>query len=162
MSVRDNYFERAPLKPPVFCLQNAKIALNGAQSPRGLRKNRGFAAQNPGFCHGGCANSSLFFLSRLRAKINSFSWRCATPQKTSKFPLCLSRRGGTLMVMVNCTTKTRQRRAFGKRPPGRGGTLHRAPVGQEPSGPDWLTTALWFGSGRALAAGKAWAGRVPV
>ena len=37
-------------KTPVFCLQNAKIALNGAQLPRGLGKSRGFAVQNPAFC----------------------------------------------------------------------------------------------------------------
>ena len=37
-------------------------------------------------------------------------------------------------------------------------TLHRAPVGQGPSGPDWLATALGFWSGRALATGTAWAG----
>ena len=30
-----------------FCLENAKTALKGAQSPRGLRKNQGFA--NRGF-----------------------------------------------------------------------------------------------------------------
>ena len=38
------------------------------------------------------------------------------------------------------------------------GTLHRAPVGQGPSGPDWLATALGFWSGRALATGTALAG----
>ena len=38
------------------------------------------------------------------------------------------------------------------------GTLHRAPVGQGPSGPDWLAIASWFWSGRALATGTAWAG----
>ena len=37
-------------------------------------------------------------------------------------------------------------------------TLHRAPVGQGPSGPGWLATALGFWSGRALATGTAWAG----
>ena len=37
-------------------------------------------------------------------------------------------------------------------------TLHRAPVGQGPSGPDWLATAFGFWSGRALATGTAWAG----
>ena len=37
-------------------------------------------------------------------------------------------------------------------------TLHRAPVGQGPSGPDWLAIALGFWSGRALATGTAWAG----
>ena len=46
-------------------------------------------------------------------------------------------------------------------------TLHRAPVGQGPSGPDWLAIssgpdwlAISFGfwSGRALATGTAWAG----
>ena len=37
-------------------------------------------------------------------------------------------------------------------------TLHRAPVGQRPPGPDWLATALGFWSGRALATGTAWAG----
>ena len=37
-------------------------------------------------------------------------------------------------------------------------TLHRAPVGQGPSGPEWLATALGFWSGRALATGTAWAG----
>ena len=43
--------------------------------------------------------------------------------------------------------------------PGEGGcTLHRAPVGQGPSGPGWLATALGFWSGRALATGTAWAG----
>ena len=35
---------------------------------------------------------------------------------------------------------------------------HRAPVGQGPSGPDWLAIALGFWSGRALATGTAWAG----
>ena len=30
-------------------------------------------------------------------------------------------------------------------------TLHRAPVGQGPSGPDWLAIAFGFWSGRALA-----------
>ena len=35
--------------------------------------------------------------------------------------------------------------------------LHRAPVGQGPSGPDWLATALGFWSGRVLATGTAWA-----
>ena len=55
----------------------------GAQSPRrGLRKNRGFAAQHPGFCAESAQNSFL----RLSAKINSFSWRSATPPKTSKIP----------------------------------------------------------------------------
>ena len=39
-------------------------------------------------------------------------------------------------------------------------TLHRAPVGQGPSGPGWLAIALGFWSGRALATGTAWvAGR---
>ena len=37
-------------------------------------------------------------------------------------------------------------------------TLHCAPAGQEPSGPDWLATALGFGSRRALATSTAWAG----
>ena len=39
-------------------------------------------------------------------------------------------------------------------------TLHRAPVGQGPSGPDddWLAIAFGFWSGRALATGTAWAG----
>ena len=39
-----------------------------------------------------------------------------------------------------------------------GSTLHRAPVGQGPSGPDWLAIAFGFWSGRALATGTAWAG----
>ena len=39
-------------------------------------------------------------------------------------------------------------------------TLHRAPVGQGPSGPDWLTNALGFWSGRALATGDV--GRVQI
>ena len=38
------------------------------------------------------------------------------------------------------------------------GTLHRAPVGQGPSGPDWLAISFGFWSGRALATGTAWAG----
>ena len=37
-------------------------------------------------------------------------------------------------------------------------TLHRAPVGQEPSGPDWLAISFGFWSGRVLATGTAWAG----
>ena len=37
-------------------------------------------------------------------------------------------------------------------------TLHRAPVCQGPSGPDWLAISLGFWSGRALATGTAWAG----
>ena len=38
-------------------------------------------------------------------------------------------------------------------------TLHRAPVGQGPSGPGWLAIAFGFWSGRALATGTtAWAG----
>ena len=37
-------------------------------------------------------------------------------------------------------------------------TLNRAPVGQGPSGPDWLAIAFGFWSGRALATGTAWAG----
>ena len=37
-------------------------------------------------------------------------------------------------------------------------TLHRAPVGQGPSGPDWLAIFFGFWSGRALATGTAWAG----
>ena len=37
-------------------------------------------------------------------------------------------------------------------------TLHRAPVGQGPPGPDWLAIFLGFWSGRALATGTAWAG----
>ena len=37
-------------------------------------------------------------------------------------------------------------------------TLHRAPVGQGPSGSNWLATALGFWSGRALATGTALAG----
>ena len=37
-------------------------------------------------------------------------------------------------------------------------TLHRAPVGQGPSGPDWLAIAFGFWAGRALATGTAWAG----
>ena len=36
--------------------------------------------------------------------------------------------------------------------------LHRAPVGQGPSCPGWLATALGFWSGRPLATGTAWAG----
>ena len=36
-------------------------------------------------------------------------------------------------------------------------TLHRAPVGQGPSGPGWLAIAFGFWSGRALATGTAWA-----
>ena len=35
-------------------------------------------------------------------------------------------------------------------------TLHRAPVGQGPSGHDWLATAFGFWSERALATGMAW------
>ena len=41
---------------------------------------------------------------------------------------------------------------------GPAGTLHRAPVGQGPPGPDWLAIFLGFWSGRALATGTAWAG----
>ena len=37
-------------------------------------------------------------------------------------------------------------------------TLHRAPVGQGPSGPGWLAISFGFWSGRALATGTAWAG----
>ena len=37
-------------------------------------------------------------------------------------------------------------------------TPHRAPVGQGPSGPDWLAIAFGFWSGRALTTGTAWAG----
>ena len=37
-------------------------------------------------------------------------------------------------------------------------TLHRAPVGQGPPGPDWLAISFGFWSGRALATGTAWAG----
>ena len=37
-------------------------------------------------------------------------------------------------------------------------TPHRAPVGQGPSGPDWLAISFGFWSGRALATGTAWAG----
>ena len=40
----------------------------------------------------------------------------------------------------------------------RGSTLHRAPVGQGPPGPDWLAISFGFWSGRALATGTAWAG----
>ena len=36
--------------------------------------------------------------------------------------------------------------------------LHRAPVGQGPSNPDWLAIVLGFWSGRALSTGTAWAG----
>ena len=36
-------------------------------------------------------------------------------------------------------------------------TLHRAPVGQGPPGPDWLAIAFGFWSERALATGTAWA-----
>ena len=36
-------------------------------------------------------------------------------------------------------------------------TLHRAPVGQGPPGPDWLAIAFVFWSGRPLATGTAWA-----
>ena len=39
-----------------------------------------------------------------------------------------------------------------------GRTLHRAPVGQGPPGPDWLAISFGFWSGRALATGTAWAG----
>ena len=46
---REKKIERAPLKTAGFCVQNAKIALKGAQSPRGLRKNRGFAYAKPRF-----------------------------------------------------------------------------------------------------------------
>ena len=42
--------------------------------------------------------------------------------------------------------------------PAEAGTLHRAPVGQGPPGPDWLAFSLGFWSGRALATGTAWAG----
>ena len=62
-------------KSPGFCLQNAKIASYGAQSPRRLRKH---LQPKPGFC---CAKHRGFFFamkvpnffSRRRAKINSFS-----------------------------------------------------------------------------------------
>ena len=37
-------------------------------------------------------------------------------------------------------------------------TLNRAPVGQGPSGPDWLAISFGVWSGRALATGTAWAG----
>ena len=37
-------------------------------------------------------------------------------------------------------------------------TLHRVPVGQGPSGPDWLAISFGFWSERALATGTAWAG----
>ena len=37
-------------------------------------------------------------------------------------------------------------------------TLHRAPVGQGPMGPDWFAISFGFWSGRALATGTAWAG----
>ena len=33
-------------------------------------------------------------------------------------------------------------------------TLHRAPVGQGPPGPDWLAIVFGFWSGRALATGQ--------
>ena len=36
--------------------------------------------------------------------------------------------------------------------------IYRAPVGQGPSGPDWLAIALGLWSGRVLATGTAWAG----
>ena len=36
--------------------------------------------------------------------------------------------------------------------------FHRAPVGQGPSGPGWLATALGVWSGRVFATGTAWAG----
>ena len=48
-----------------FASKTQKNALNGAQSPRGLRKNLGFAPQNPGFCAKKCPH----FFSRPRAKI---------------------------------------------------------------------------------------------
>ena len=84
---------RAIKKPPGFCPQNdAKAALIGA---------RGFALKRDPFSGSGslarrrlarvihhyqCPN--FLFFSRLRAKINSFSWRCATPPKTTpKIPL---------------------------------------------------------------------------
>ena len=41
---------------------------------------------------------------------------------------------------------------------GKSRTLHRAPVCQGPSGPDWLAISFGFWSGRALATGTAWAG----
>ena len=91
LMVERKQFEHAPLKTAGFCLQNAKIALNGAQSPRGLRKKRGFAAQNADFCAKSAPPKKL----RLRAKIYSLSWRSATTPKTSKIPLCVLVRRST-------------------------------------------------------------------
>ena len=61
-----------------FASNNAKAALNGSQSPRGQRKNRGFAQQNPGFC----AQSDV----PNRAGIPGFAWLIAKnkPQKNPR------------------------------------------------------------------------------
>ena len=83
LAEREKKIEHAPLKtagflPPKRKKNRIKWRLI-AQSPRGLRKNRGFAAQNHGFC----ATSSRK-KPRLRAKIDSFfSWRSATPPKNA-------------------------------------------------------------------------------
>ena len=59
-------------KPSFFCLKNAKIASNGAQSPRGLRKNRGFAAEKPLFVF----DFMDFCIYREGSHENVFNGRC--------------------------------------------------------------------------------------
>ena len=81
--------------------------------------------------------------------------------KNQRKPVCLLLRGS------RCCDRTKARWPIycyrespltrpTRRAPSR--TLHRAPVGQGPPGPDWLAISFGFWSGRALATGTAWAG----
>ena len=73
------------------------------------------------------------FFFRAHARQKSVTWLNANKPKTPEFPLC-------------------------PHPGLTPSTLHRAPVGQGPSGHGWLAIAFGFWSGRALATGTAWAG----
>ena len=89
---------RAIKKPPAFCLQIVKIALNGVQSPRGLRKNRSSAAQNPGFCAKSAKKEIRAYARKLTRCLGGAQLR----KKMSKLPLCVlvrrSTRSGPLYV----------------------------------------------------------------
>ena len=69
---------------------------------------------------------------------------------------------GELLMRASAVLKSQGSENWSRGRPGphwaRKSTLHRAPVGQGPSGPDWLAISFGFWSGRALATGTAWAG----
>ena len=76
---------RAIKNSRIFASKTRKPILNGAQSPRGLRKkNGGLLRKTPV----SALRVPKILFSCSRAKIDSFSWLSADKPKTPKSPLC--------------------------------------------------------------------------